>query len=79
VSEILQDVALSFKAYLEGGNIAARTLIELEAGDVLVLDHGAEKPMKASLNGEPKWEGYIASMGENLAFEVTGIADTVPV
>jgi flagellar motor switch protein FliM len=78
VSEILQDVALTFKAYLDGGKIAATTLIDLEAGDVLVLDHGADKPMKASLNGEPKWEGYITSVGENLAFEVSGLADTVP-
>jgi flagellar motor switch protein FliM len=78
VSEILQDVALTFKAYLDGGKIAATTLIDLEAGDVLVLDHSADKPMKASLNGEPKWEGYITSVGENLAFEVSGVADTVP-
>jgi flagellar motor switch protein FliM len=79
VSEILQDVALNLKAYLDGGQIAARTLMELEPGDVLVLEHGADKPMKASLNGEPKWEGYIASVGENLAFEVSGPASTVPV
>jgi len=78
ISEILQDVALSFKAYMDGGKIAARTLMALEPGDVLVLDHGADRPMRASLNGEPKWEGYISSMGENLAFEVSGLADTVP-
>jgi flagellar motor switch protein FliM len=79
VAEILQDVALSFKAYMDGGKIAARTLMDLEAGDVLVLDHGADRPMRASLNGEPKWEGYISSVGENLAFEVSGLTDTVPV
>ena len=78
VSEILQDVSLTLKAYLDGGKIAAKTLIDLEAGDILVLEHGADKPMKASLNDQPKWEGYIASVGENLAFEVSGVADTVP-
>jgi flagellar motor switch protein FliM len=72
-------VAVNFTAYLDGGKMAATTLMDLEAGDILVLDHGAEKPMKASLNGEAKWEGFIASMGENLAFEVSGLADTVPV
>jgi flagellar motor switch protein FliM len=79
ISEILQDVALSFKAYMDGGKIAARTLMDLEAGDILVLEHGSDKPMKASLNGEPKWVGYVTSVGENLAFEVSGLADTVPV
>jgi flagellar motor switch protein FliM len=79
VSEILQDVSLTLKAYFDGGKIAARTLIDLEAGDVLALDHGADRPMKASLNGEPKWEGYMAFVGEKLAFEVSGVADTVPV
>jgi flagellar motor switch protein FliM len=79
ISEILQDVALSFKAYMDGGKIAARTLMALEPGDVLILEHGSDKPMKASLNDEPKWEGYITSLGENLAFEVSGLADTVPV
>jgi flagellar motor switch protein FliM len=78
VAEILQDVSLTLKVYLEGGKIAARTLMDLEEDDILVLDHGADKPMKASLNGEPKWEGYIASVGENLAFEVSEVADTVP-
>ena len=79
ISDILQDVSLSFKAYLDGGKIAARTLMELEKDDILVLDHGADKPLKASLNDEPKWVGYITSVGENLAFEVSGLADTVPV
>jgi flagellar motor switch protein FliM len=79
ISEILQDVALSFKAYMDGGKIAARTLMALEPGDVLLLDHGADRPVRASLNGEPKWEGYITSVGENLAFEVSGLAGTVPV
>jgi flagellar motor switch protein FliM len=78
VADILEDVCLTLKAYIDGGKIAARTLIDLEAGDILVLDHGADKPMRASLNGEPKWDGYIASVGENLAFEVSEIADTVP-
>jgi flagellar motor switch protein FliM len=79
VAEILQDVALDFRAYMDGGKISARTLIDLEPGDVLVLDHSADKPVRASLNGEPKWDGYIAALKDNLAFEVSGIADTVPV
>jgi flagellar motor switch protein FliM len=79
VAEVLLDVELNFKAYMDGGKIAARTLIDLEPDDILVLEHGADKPLRASLNGETKWDGYITSLKENLAFEVGGAADTVPV
>jgi len=75
VSELLQDVGLDFKAFIDGGRIPARTLVDLEPGDILMLDLGADKPMKASLNDEPKWDGYIASVQENLVFEVAGLAD----
>jgi flagellar motor switch protein FliM len=50
-------------------------LIDLEPGDVLMLDHGAERPLKGSLNGEVKWDGYIASVKDTLVFEVAGLAD----
>jgi flagellar motor switch protein FliM len=75
VADLLQDVGLEFKAYIEGGNIPARMLVDLEPGDVLMLDLGADKPIKASLNGEPKWDGYIAALQENLVFEVAGLAE----
>jgi flagellar motor switch protein FliM len=75
VAELLQDVNLNLKAYMDGGKIPAHVLAELEPGDILMLDHAADKPLKASLNGEPKWEGYIASVKENLFFEVSGLSD----
>jgi flagellar motor switch protein FliM len=79
VAEILQDVQLNFKAYIDGGKISTRTLMDMEPGDILVLEDGAAKPLKGSLNGEPKWDGYIGSLKENLAFEVTGVSDSVAV
>jgi flagellar motor switch protein FliM len=77
VAELLQDVGLEFKAYIDGGKIPTRTLVDLEPGDILMLDLGADKPMRASLNGEAKWEGYIASVQEDLVFEVSGLAEPV--
>jgi flagellar motor switch protein FliM len=79
VAELLQDVILDFKAYIDGGKIPAHVLADLEPCDILMLDHGADKPLKASLNGEPKWEGYITSIRDNLAFEVSGVSDPVQV
>ncbi len=78
VAELLQEVALNFRAYIDGGKIQAQVLADLEPGDIIMLDHGADKPLKASLNGEPKWDGYIASLKDNLVFEVSGVSETVP-
>jgi flagellar motor switch protein FliM len=78
VAELLQDAVLDFEAFIEGGSILARTLLELEAGDVIMLEHAAEKPLKASLNGEPKWLGYIAAKKDRLVFEIAGTVDPVP-
>jgi flagellar motor switch protein FliM len=75
VAELLQDVGLDFRAYIDAGKIPVRTLLDLEPGDILALDLNADKPMKGSLNGEPKWDGYIASVQENLVFEVAGLAE----
>ena len=75
MADLLQDVILNFKAYIDGGKISARTLVELEPGDVLMLDHDADKPLKGSLNGEAKWEGYIATLKDHLVFEVSDICE----
>jgi len=77
VAELLQDVSLKFKAYIDGGKIPARMLADLKPGDVLMLDHGSDKPVKGSLNGEPKWDGFIGSLKENLVFEVVGVSEPV--
>ena len=78
VADLLQDVLLKFEACIEGGKIPARTLVDLEPGDVLMLDHAADKPLQASMNGEPKWQGYIAAQKENLVFEVTRTLEPGP-
>jgi flagellar motor switch protein FliM len=78
IADLLQDVGLTFRAYIDGGKVSAQVLTELEPGDVLMLDHSADKPLRASLNGELKWDGYIASLKENLVFEVSGLAEPTP-
>jgi flagellar motor switch protein FliM len=76
IGELLQDVSLDLKAYFDGGKVSAQTLLDLAPGDVLLLDQSTDKPVKASLNGEAKWDGFIGSLKENLVFEVCGLADT---
>jgi flagellar motor switch protein FliM len=78
VAELIQDVTLDLDAFIEGGKIPARTLLDLEPGDILMLDHSADKPLKASLNGEEKWHGFIGAQKENLVFEVTDTIEQLP-
>jgi Type III flagellar switch regulator (C-ring) FliN C-term len=54
---------------LDGGTIGARSLEDLEAGNVLLFDHPVERPIKATLNGIEKWTGRIAVQKEKLAFQ----------
>jgi len=75
LAELLQDVNLEFVASLDGGTIPTRTLLEIEEGDVLLLDHPIDQPLKGTLNGEDKWFGNIASRRDKLVFEVAERTD----
>jgi flagellar motor switch protein FliM len=70
LAELVQDVTLDFAAYLDGGKIPTRTLLEMEEGDVLLLDHPVDQPLKATLNGDDKWLGNIVSRRDKLVFEI---------
>ena len=52
--------------------------MDMKAGDVLMFDHSAEKPLLAGLNGETKWQGYMAAKRETLVFEVAGVLEPAP-
>jgi flagellar motor switch protein FliM len=69
LTELLQDVKLEFAASIDGGTIPTRTLLEMEEGDVLLLDHAIDQPVTGSCNGERKWSGNIVSRRDKLVFE----------
>jgi flagellar motor switch protein FliM len=70
LAELVQEVALDFEVFVEGGSIATRTLLDLEAGDVLVLDQATDQSLKGVLNGREKWSGNIVTKRDHLVFEV---------
>ncbi|MGH9608944.1 MAG: flagellar motor switch protein FliM [Bryobacteraceae bacterium] len=67
---LLQDARLNFAAHIDGGSVSTRTLLDLEAGDVLLLDHSLDRPVKGYVNGCAKWLGEIVNRRDRLAFEV---------
>jgi flagellar motor switch protein FliM len=69
ISNIIQDVTLRFEALLDGGTISARTLLDLEPGQVVIFDHPVERPLKANLNEREKWTGTVAANRNKLVFK----------
>ncbi len=66
---LMEDVELVFETILDGGEISARTLMDLQPGQVLVFEHPLERPVKARLNEREKWTGRIATKKDKLNFE----------
>jgi flagellar motor switch protein FliM len=71
VSKLIQDVVLRFDALLDGGTINARTLLDLEPGNVLVFDYPLNRPVKATLNDRDKWIGTVAADQNKLVFKAS--------
>ncbi|MGH9584840.1 MAG: flagellar motor switch protein FliM [Bryobacteraceae bacterium] len=67
---LLQDANLRFEARIDGSSVSTRTLLEMEAGDVLLLNHPADRPVNGYLNNRAKWLGEIVDLRDRLAFEV---------
>ena len=73
IHQVVQDIALVFEAYLDGGNITAQTLLDLKADDVLVFDHPLDTPLTGVLNDHEKWMGGIIAKRDRLAFEIRSL------
>ncbi len=70
MAELLARVGLNLEARLEGVTISTRNLLNLEVGDVLVLDAPLDQKITALLNGEPKFWGEVGIAGTKLGFKV---------
>ncbi len=78
ISRLIQDVNLQFKAVLDGGNIGARELVDLEAGQILLFDHPVDRPIKGTINDRDKWVGKIANKQNKLVFQAVAPIETKP-
>ena len=71
VAQLIQDSNLKIEVQIPNGVISARTLVNLELGEVIVLDHSLDREVSGLLNGKEKWHGNITAQGEKVAFEVS--------
>lgn len=71
VARLIQDLKLRLDVQIPGGVISAKTLMDLKAGSVLVLDRAGNGQASGLLNGKEKWLGHILSGERKLAFELS--------
>jgi flagellar motor switch protein FliM len=70
LSDLIQDATLTLEARIDGGRISTKGLLNLEVGDVLVLDHPVGRDIKGFLNGCDKYIGGVVTVRDKLALQV---------
>jgi flagellar motor switch protein FliM len=70
INETVQEIMLNFDAFIDGGNITAKTLLDLKIDDVIIFDQPTDGPLKGLLNGQEKWSGTVVAKRDKLAFEI---------
>jgi flagellar motor switch protein FliM len=71
IARLIQDSKLTLEVQIPKGVISAKTLVGLEPGEVIVLDHSLDREVSGFLNGKEKWRGNIMAQGDKVAFEVS--------
>lgn len=67
------DVEVELLAELGTATIKGRDLLQLEVGDVLLLEQEVQHPVTASIEGIPKFKGMPGISKGNQAFQVTEV------
>jgi flagellar motor switch protein FliM len=70
LSDLIQEATLTLEARIDGGRISTKGLLNLEVGDVLVIDHPVGRDIKGFLNGCDKYIGGVTVVRDKLAFQV---------
>jgi flagellar motor switch protein FliM len=67
----IKSSTVELEARLLGPKLRLDSLIQLEVGDVLALDHALTKELDLMLNGKTKFLGRIVSSGNKLGFQIS--------
>jgi flagellar motor switch protein FliM len=70
IAQILHSTKVTLEVQIPAGVVSAKTLMDLEQDDVLVLDHPIEREVTGTLNGKDKWLGHIVVKNDRMTFEL---------
>jgi flagellar motor switch protein FliM len=83
IARLIQEANLQIDVQITGGTMPARTLLEMELEDVIMLEYPVTNHITGYINGREKLMGSLAAKGEKLAFELaylktvdSGLADS---
>ena len=68
--EQLCNTSIELSVLLGNTQLAVRDLVNLEEGDIIVLDNDFRKPLTATVEGLPKFEGYAGRFKKKKVFQV---------
>ncbi len=69
----LKPANVELEAKLAGPKLRLESLMRMEVGDVLALDHALTKDLELRLNGKTKFLGRVVNAGNRLGFQSTGL------
>jgi flagellar motor switch protein FliM len=69
----LRPADVELEARLAGPKLCLDSLMRMEVGDVLALDHSLSKELELRLNGKTKFLGRVVNSGKRLGFQITGL------
>ena len=78
IAKLIQDANLQIDVQIAGGTMSARTLVEMEIEDVIVLEYSTADEISGYINGKEKWLGHLVAKGEKLAFELGHLKTAEP-
>lgn len=70
VLRALDDVTLNLSVRIGGAVLTVNDVLELETGDVLVLDRSPAQSMELLVEGLPRFDGHLLRRGGHLVFRI---------
>ncbi len=71
----LMPVSVPLRAMLGGARVDAVDLAQLAPGDVIVLDHLVEDPLRILVGNCERYAGFPGTRGRKMALQVSGLVD----
>jgi flagellar motor switch protein FliM len=70
MAQLIQDVSVTLETRLDASTISASTLLSLNPGDILDLDCPLNRKMNVRVNGKPKFQADIVTIGDHFAAQI---------
>jgi flagellar motor switch protein FliM len=67
---VLEGACVELDSRLGGSAIRVEDFLKLGEGDLLEFDHPLERSIQCIINGKPKFQGHVVSLGHKKAFRI---------